>query len=81
MSGGSASYDDRSVGNDPVICAVGFEPLVTGDAERDVWERVLLLLSGEADGGGVEQPASELGAAPDESTLANRTALHVEGIA
>lgn len=54
---------------------------MTGDAERDVWERVLLLLSGEADGGGVEQPASELGAAPDESTLANRTALHVEGIA
>jgi GNAT superfamily N-acetyltransferase len=32
----------------PLYLQLGFEPLVTGDAEREVWERVLRLLSGEA---------------------------------
>lgn len=35
---------------------LGFEPLVTGDPEREVWERVLGLLSGEAGGGRVGPP-------------------------
>jgi len=36
---------------------LGFEPLVTGDAEREVWERVMRLLSGEAGGGRAAPPA------------------------
>ena len=32
---------------------LGFEPLVTRDREREVWERVIALLSGEPDGGRV----------------------------
>ena len=36
---------------------LGFEPLVTVAAEREVWERVLRLLSGDADGGRVAPPA------------------------
>lgn len=34
----------------PLYLQLGFEPLVTGDAGREVWERVFSLLSGEADG-------------------------------
>jgi GNAT superfamily N-acetyltransferase len=30
----------------PLYVQLGFEPLVTGDAEREVWERVIRLLSG-----------------------------------
>ena len=40
----------------PLYLQLGFEPLVTGDGEREVWERVLRLLSGEA-GGRVGPPA------------------------
>ena len=36
---------------------LGFEPLVTGAAEREVWERVLRLLSSEAGAGRVGPPA------------------------
>jgi hypothetical protein len=36
---------------------LGFEPLVRGDPEREVWERVIRLLSGEACGGVVAPPA------------------------
>ena len=36
---------------------LGFEPLVRGDLERAVWERVIRLLSGEAGGGRVGPPA------------------------
>ena len=35
---------------------LGFEPLLRGDGEREVWERVTRLLSGEA-GGCVAPPA------------------------
>ncbi len=31
---------------------LGFEPLVRGDAEREVWEQVVRLLGGEAEGDG-----------------------------
>ena len=30
----------------PLYLQLGFEPLVTGDSEREVWERVTRLLSG-----------------------------------
>ena len=30
----------------PLYVQLGFEPLVTGDSEREVWERVIRLLSG-----------------------------------
>jgi mycothiol synthase len=33
--------------------SLGFEPLVRGDPEREVWERVIRFLSGGADGGRV----------------------------
>jgi len=36
---------------------LGFEPLVRSDPDREVWERVLRLLSGEAGGGRVGTPA------------------------
>lgn len=36
---------------------LAFEPLVRGDPEREVWERVITLLSGEAGGGRVGPPA------------------------
>jgi len=36
---------------------LGFEPLVRGDPEREVWARVIRLLSGEAGGGRVGPPA------------------------
>ena len=36
---------------------LGFEPLVSGDGDREVWERVLRRLSGEAGGGRVAPPA------------------------
>ncbi len=35
---------------------LGFEPLVRGDPEREVWERVIRLLCGEAGGGGRVAP-------------------------
>jgi GNAT superfamily N-acetyltransferase len=35
----------------PMYLQLGFEPLVRSDPEREVWERVLRLLSGEAGGG------------------------------
>src|SRR5262245_27967229 len=35
---------------------LGFEPLVRNDGEREVWERVLRLVSGEAGGGRVAPP-------------------------
>jgi GNAT superfamily N-acetyltransferase len=41
----------------PLYLQLGFEPLVRGDPEREVWERVIKLLSGEADGGRVGPPA------------------------
>ena len=41
----------------PLYLEVGFEPLVRGDPEREVWERVIRLLSGEAGGGRVAPPA------------------------
>ena len=41
----------------PLYLQLGFEPLVRGDGEREVWERVLRLLSGEAGGGRVGPPA------------------------
>lgn len=41
----------------PLYLQLGFEPLVKGDAEREEWERVLRLLSGEAGGGRVASPA------------------------
>ena len=41
----------------PLYLQLGFEPLVTGDGEREVWERVMRLLSGEAAGGRVAPPA------------------------
>src|SRR5918911_627902 len=34
----------------PLYLQLGFEPLVTGDPEREVWERVIRLLSGQAGG-------------------------------
>ena len=40
----------------PLYLQLGFEPLVRGDPESEVWERVIRLLSGEA-GGGVGPPA------------------------
>lgn len=40
----------------PLYLQLGFEPLVRGDEEREVWERVLRLLSGEAGGGGRVAP-------------------------
>ena len=41
----------------PLYLQLGFEPLVTSDSEREVWERVIRLLSGEAGGGRVAPPA------------------------
>jgi len=41
----------------PLYLQLGFEPLVRGDPEREVWERVIRLLSGEAGGGRVAPPA------------------------
>jgi GNAT superfamily N-acetyltransferase len=41
----------------PLYLQLGFEPLVRGDPEREVWERVIKLLSGEAGGGRVGPPA------------------------
>lgn len=41
----------------PLYWQLGFEPLVTGEPERAVWERVLKRLSGEARGSRVEPPA------------------------
>ena len=41
----------------PLYLQLGFEPLVTDDAEREVWERVTRLLSGEAGGARVAPPA------------------------
>ena len=41
----------------PLYLQLGFEPLVTGDEEREEWERVTRLLSGEADGGPVAPSA------------------------
>jgi GNAT superfamily N-acetyltransferase len=41
----------------PLYLQLGFEPLVTGDPEREVWERVIRLLSGETRGGRVGPPA------------------------
>ena len=41
----------------PLYLQLGFEPLVRGDGDREVWERVLRLLSGEAGGGRVGPPA------------------------
>lgn len=41
----------------PLYLQLGFEPLVRSDPEREVWERVLRLLSGEAGGGLVAPPA------------------------
>jgi GNAT superfamily N-acetyltransferase len=35
----------------PMYLQLGFEPLVNGAAEREVWERVIGLLSAEADSG------------------------------
>jgi GNAT superfamily N-acetyltransferase len=36
---------------------LGFEPLVRNDPDREVWERVIRLLSGEAGGGRIAPPA------------------------
>ena len=36
---------------------LGFEPHVRGDPEREVWERVIRLLSGQPDGGRLAPPA------------------------
>ena len=41
----------------PLYLQLGFEPLVRSDPEREVWERVIRLLSGEAGGGRVGPPA------------------------
>ena len=41
----------------PLYLQLGFEPLVRGDGDREVWERVLRLLGGEAGGGRVAPPA------------------------
>ncbi len=41
----------------PLYLQLGFEPLVTSDGDREVWERVLGLLRGEAGGGRVGPPA------------------------
>jgi hypothetical protein len=41
----------------PLYLQLGFEPLVRGDEDREVWGRVLRLLSGEAGGGRVGPPA------------------------
>ena len=41
----------------PLYLQLGFEPLVRRDPEREVWERVIRLLSGEAGGGHVGPPA------------------------
>jgi len=41
----------------PLYLQLGFEPLVRGDLEREAWEQVLRLLSGEARGGRVAPPA------------------------
>ena len=41
----------------PLYLQLGFEPLVTGDGEHELWERVIRLLSGEAGGGRVALPA------------------------
>jgi GNAT superfamily N-acetyltransferase len=41
----------------PLYLQLGFEPLVSGDGEREVWERVLGLLSGESGVGRVGPPA------------------------
>src|SRR5262249_17159064 len=41
----------------PLNLQLGFEPLVRGDPEREVWARVIRLLSGEAGGGRVGPPA------------------------
>ena len=51
----------------PLYLQLGFEPLVRGDPEREVWERVIRLVSGEA-GGGTRQMPAGAGAAPDEPT-------------
>lgn len=40
----------------PLYVQLGFEPLVTDNTEREVWERVIRLLSGEARGGRVGPP-------------------------
>jgi GNAT superfamily N-acetyltransferase len=41
----------------PLYLQLGFEPLVTGEPEREVWERVTRLLSGGAGGDRVAPPA------------------------
>ena len=41
----------------PLYLQLGFEPLVSGDPEREAWERVIRLLSGEAGGGRAVPPA------------------------
>ncbi len=41
----------------PLYLQLGFEPLVRGEGDREVWERVLGLLSGKAGGGRVGPPA------------------------
>ena len=41
----------------PLYLRLGFEPLVRSDPEREVWERVIRLLSGEAGGGRALPPA------------------------
>ena len=57
MSRSSSSYADRSVAAIPLYVQLGFEPLVRDDPEREVWERVIRLMSGEAGGGRVAPPA------------------------
>ena len=37
----------------PLYLQLGFEPLVTGDSEREVWERVIRLLSGNGSSIGI----------------------------
>ncbi len=41
----------------PLYLQLGFEPLVRSEAEREVWERVIKRLSGEAGGGRALPPA------------------------
>ncbi len=41
----------------PLYLQLGFEPLVRGDGDREVWERVTRLLSVKAGGGRVAPPA------------------------
>ena len=41
----------------PLYLRLGFEPLARSDPEREVWERVIRLLRGEAGGGRVAPPA------------------------